>query len=181
MLTAGTPRLCARCRLYLLHQGTHALYSIRKDNWKWQLLLAGILIAIAAGMVVATKRVDYTWHWERVPGYFFYYSEELEKAPFDGQVTAIAPQGETSTITVKAEDGELFTTTVETAGIKVKSGEELFEGDTPLMGGPNFGPKGLGEGACFRTLPCVPPHPAALSPDSFMPACRSSPGDSPLS
>lgn len=105
------------------------MYSISKDNWKWQLLLAAILICIAAGMVIATKRVDYTWHWERVPGYFFYYSEELEKAPFDGQVTSITPQGATSTIIVQAEDGELFSIAVETTGVKVKTGEALFEGD----------------------------------------------------
>ncbi len=105
------------------------MHSTSKDNWKWQLLLAGILICIVASMVVATKRVDYTWHWERVPGYFFYHSEELEKAPFDGLVTAITQQGELSTVTVKAEDGELFSIEVETAGVKVKTGEELFEGD----------------------------------------------------
>jgi polar amino acid transport system permease protein len=122
------------------------LYSISKDNWKWQLLLAGILICIVAAMVVATKRVDYTWHWERVPGYFFYHSEEREKAPFDGQVTAIVAQGETSTITIQAEDGELFSVEVETAGVKVQTGEDLFEGD--LLGsnpGWHIGPlvKGL--------------------------------------
>jgi polar amino acid transport system permease protein len=105
------------------------LHSISKDNWKWQLLLAGILICVAASMVVATKRVDYTWHWERVPGYFFYHSEDVEKAPFDGLVTAITQQGELSTITVKAQDGELFSIEVETAGVVVKTGEELFEGD----------------------------------------------------
>ena len=99
------------------------------NKWLWQLLLGAILLSIAAGMWFATERVDYTWRWERVPGYFLYHSSDAEKTPFDGKVTSIAPQGEKTRVVVTEAGGKTFEALVESATVKVKLGEDLFEGD----------------------------------------------------
>jgi len=95
----------------------------------WKLLLAVILVIISAGMWGATKRVDYTWRWERVPSYFFYRGEDLHKAPADGTVQTILRQGEQAVVVVTLEDGTRFQTPVDTASLRVSEGETLFEGD----------------------------------------------------
>lgn len=99
------------------------------NKWLWQLLLGAILLLIAGGMWFATKRVDYTWRWERVPGYFLYYAEDAEKVPFDGKVVSLSPQGEHTRIVVEDSDGKRFEATVESRTVKVKTGEELLDGD----------------------------------------------------
>ncbi len=95
----------------------------------WQLLLAFILLTVAAGMWGATKRIDYTWRWERVPQYFLYLGEELHKAPFDGRVTAVAPRGKKASVQVSDETGEVFAVEIDAPSLAVAVGDELFEGD----------------------------------------------------
>jgi hypothetical protein len=56
----------------------------RAAQWPWQALLAVILLGMAAGLWVATKRVNYEWRWERVPQYFAYRAEEPQTAPVAG-------------------------------------------------------------------------------------------------
>lgn len=104
--------------------------SAVKENRKWNLLLAAILLLGVAVMWIATKRVDYTWHWERVPGYFFYHAVDVEKAPFDAKVAAITAQGAKSVIRLTGEDGQSADLTVDGDSVKVKEGEDLFEGDS---------------------------------------------------
>jgi len=107
------------------------LTSSTDDNkWLWQLLLAAILLAMAAGMWFATKRVDYTWRWERVPGYFFYHAEVAETAPFDAKVASVTLRGDKSEVVLAAVGGQSSTAIVETESVKVKVGEELLDGDT---------------------------------------------------
>lgn len=96
----------------------------------WKLLLAAILLLVAAGMWGATKKVDYTWRWQRVPQYFLYHANDAAKAPADGKVTAVAPEGETTKVVFESEDGSLETFVVDTPSLAVSPGEELFEGDT---------------------------------------------------
>lgn len=103
--------------------------STDKNTWLWQLLLAAILLLIAAGMWFATKRIDYTWRWERVPDYFVYKAQNTEKAPFDARVAAVVPQGAKTLVRLNAADGQTFEVAVDSASVKVKPDEELFEGD----------------------------------------------------
>ena len=97
--------------------------------WPWQLLLAAILIAMAAGIWGAGEHMDYTWRWNRVPDYFFYHAEELHKAPFDAAVASIAIGGETTQITLRGATGEEQVLAVAPDSVQVYEGEELFEGD----------------------------------------------------
>jgi len=107
----------------------------------WKLILALILVILAAGIWGATKRVDYTWRWQRVPQYFLYYSEDAAKAPADATVTSVIPDGEITTVVLALENGEQQKFQVDSRALKVSAGEELFDGDTiGFVGGWHLGP-----------------------------------------
>lgn len=78
----------------------------------------------------ATKKIDYTWRWQRVPQYFLYHAENPAKAPADGKVTIVSPAGEMTKVVFEDEDGALWTFEVDSPSLRVVPGEELFEGDT---------------------------------------------------
>lgn len=78
----------------------------------------------------ATKKIDYTWRWQRVPQYFLYHAENPAKAPADGKVTIVSPAGEMTKVVFEDEDGALSTFEVDSPSLRVVPGEELFEGDT---------------------------------------------------
>ncbi len=96
----------------------------------WKLLLAVILLVMAASIWGAVKKIDYVWRWQRVPQYFIYMAEEVEKIPFDGQVSTIVPQGKVTTVTLTSAASESLSIEVDSSSLKVSEGEELFEDDT---------------------------------------------------
>ncbi len=89
-----------------------------------------ILFLIAASLWAATKRIDYTWRWNRVPQYFAYNAETFEKIPFDGRVLIINRLGDTTSVELESESGEKLTLVVETPSLRVSEGEELFADDS---------------------------------------------------
>jgi polar amino acid transport system permease protein len=84
---------------------------------------------MGAGLWIATKKIDYTWRWNRVPQYFFYNQETLVPSPFDARVTSISKNGNETHIQITGEDGEDETFIVDTETLKVIENEDLFEGD----------------------------------------------------
>lgn len=104
------------------------LKTTTKDLY-WKLLLAGVLLLLAAGMWGATKRIDYTWRWHRVPQYFAYKAEDLHKAPADAKVAEVIPRGAQTAVVLTEEDGQRLEVLVDSDSLKVRVGEALFEGD----------------------------------------------------
>ena len=100
-----------------------------EKTWPWKVLLAVILIGMAAAIYGSIKQIDYTWRWYRVPQYFLYKGEEVQKIPFDGVVTAIKQNGGDTTITLTSESGDVENVVVDTSSLKVTEGEDLFQGD----------------------------------------------------
>ncbi|MBK8184145.1 MAG: ABC transporter permease subunit [Candidatus Competibacteraceae bacterium] len=97
-------------------------------QWPWHGLLALILLSLAAGLWVATKRVNYEWRWERVPQYFFYQAEDAQSAPVAGTITQIRPDGARSRVDITPANGaQAVSVTVETDTLKVKVGETVTE------------------------------------------------------
>lgn len=84
---------------------------------------------MGAGLWVATKKIDYTWRWNRVPQYFVYHDETLISTPFDGRVDDVSKIGDSTHVKVIGEDGEEKTFEVDSDAIQVSEGEDLFEGD----------------------------------------------------
>lgn len=104
--------------------------KISQNSFFWKILLAVILLGVAAATYGAVSKIDYVWRWNRVPQYFVYQAETLHKAPADGRIESISEKGEMSKIVFNSETGEKETFEINTEGIKVSVGEDLFEGDT---------------------------------------------------
>lgn len=92
----------------------------------WHLLTALVLAALAAGIYAASKRIDYTWHWERIPQYLVSSEGEPVIAPFDGFV-AIADGGRV--ITMTALKGAETARLDGIATLAVGDGDLVFTGD----------------------------------------------------
>ena len=99
-------------------------------NWPWTALTLVILFSLAAGLWIATKKIDYTWRWNRVPQYFVYHDEDIKTVPFDARVTKIDQGRDSAIVTVLSENDEIKTFEVDTDGVEVSVDEDLFEGDT---------------------------------------------------
>ncbi|HEX4896597.1 MAG TPA: amino acid ABC transporter permease [Solimonas sp.] len=67
-------------------------------RWRWQALYALILGLFGAAIYVAAERIDYVWHWDRIPQYLVSTEGEEILAPFDGFV-AFSEDGTRLTIT----------------------------------------------------------------------------------
>ncbi|HKJ05732.1 MAG TPA: amino acid ABC transporter permease [Geopsychrobacteraceae bacterium] len=89
-----------------------------------------ILFSLAAGLWVATKKIDYTWRWNRVPQYFLYHQEDLQTIPFDGRIAKIDNLGDRTRITVVSEQNEERIFKIDTETIRVSVDEYMFEGDS---------------------------------------------------
>ncbi|MCD6186794.1 MAG: amino acid ABC transporter permease [Desulfuromusa sp.] len=96
----------------------------------WRSLTLCILLGIVAGLWIATKRIDYTWRWNRIPQYFLYHDEMLKTVTTDGNVTAIEQKGSTTTVTVTDSDGKISIFDIDTASENLTIDEFLMEGDT---------------------------------------------------
>jgi len=100
-------------------------------NWLWRSLTIFVLLGIVAGLWIATKRIDYTWRWNRIPQYFAYHSEDVKTINFDGHVTKIDKKGDLTTVTVKNDiGGETSSFIIDSKTANVSIDEYLMEGDT---------------------------------------------------
>jgi len=101
----------------------------KTPTWPWTLLLGLILLTVAGGIWWATKRVDYTWRWNRVPQYFVYRAELVEHAPADGRVVEVRTDGDDAVVVFESDTGERTEIRVDVGTVQVSEGEDLFEGD----------------------------------------------------
>ncbi len=103
--------------------------NANRNTWPWHLLTVAILFMVGAGLWVATKKIDYTWRWNRVPQYFVYHDETLVPTPFDGHVATVSKLGDKTQIKVISDDGEEEVFEVDSDAIEVSENDTLFEGD----------------------------------------------------
>ena len=100
-----------------------------ENTWPWKILLAVILLGMAAAIWGAVAKIDYEWRWHRVPQYFFYESEELQKAPFDGRVAAVEEKGDVAAVSLKGYGDEKAVLEVAGDSLKVEAKDEVYSGD----------------------------------------------------
>ena len=101
----------------------------RSAQWPWQGLLVVILLGIAVGLWVATKRVNYEWRWERVPQYFAYRAETPQDTGVAGQISALTSEGRFNRIVITPEGGgQPVAVMAEKAQVAV--GDTVAENDT---------------------------------------------------
>ncbi len=101
----------------------------QRPQWPWHGLLALIGLGVVAALWYATSVVHYEWRWNRVPQYFAYEAEQVERAGDAGRVEAIVAEGERSRVTVRKDDGQTYALTVATRSLKVGERDEVGEGD----------------------------------------------------
>jgi len=97
------------------------------SRWFWHAVAVAILLALGSALYVASKRVDYTWRWERIPQYLLSNEGDEIKAPFDGFI-AIPDDQKSMTITaMRGSDTETFS---DVASVAVGNGDLVFQGDS---------------------------------------------------
>ncbi|TXH04939.1 MAG: amino acid ABC transporter permease [Nevskiaceae bacterium] len=95
-------------------------------RWCWHGVYALIIVALGAGLYGASRRVDYTWRWDRLPQYIVSTEGEDIRAPFDGFV-AFSADGKTLTVTeMKGAGTERYTGF---AQVLVGQGDLVFQND----------------------------------------------------
>jgi polar amino acid transport system permease protein len=55
-------------------------------RWLWRGVYALLMVALGASVYLAGERIDYDWHWERIPQYIVSHEGERVAAPADGIV-----------------------------------------------------------------------------------------------
>ena len=101
----------------------------QRNNLIWHAITVLILFLMGFGLWVATKKIDYTWRWNRVPQYFVYHEETLVPAPFDARVVSVETSGSSTQIRLSSDNGEDQVFTVDPETLKVSQNEDLFAGD----------------------------------------------------
>ncbi len=97
-------------------------------RWPWHVVSGLILLALGIAIYAASKRIDYTWRWERLPQYLVSTGGDDVPAPFDGTV-AIAADGRTVTLTPLIGVGEPATFD-DIDVLQVSEEEVVFRGNT---------------------------------------------------
>ncbi|WP_241556959.1 ABC transporter permease subunit [Marinomonas hwangdonensis] len=87
-----------------------------------------ILVGLGFGIYAASKSIDYTWRWERIPQYIINTEATTVRAPFDG--TATLEKGNQLVVTSDYGDDPLILNKFDT--LLVSNGDLVFEGD-PLV------------------------------------------------
>lgn len=88
-----------------------------------------LVVVSCLGLYGATKYVDYTWRWYRVPQYFFYQEEVTIRTELDGEVTAVEQDTKGSEVTVAALDGTVEKYAIPGANVRVEEGDFVYPGD----------------------------------------------------
>jgi polar amino acid transport system permease protein len=111
-------------------------------NWPWHAVYLLVLAGIAWAIYAAAQRVDYNWHWERIPQYLVSTQGEEIRAPFDGFVELSADAG---SITLSELNGGRRETFSGFGSVLVGQGDLVFQNDV-LARKPGIRPGILAEG-----------------------------------
>jgi polar amino acid transport system permease protein len=95
-----------------------------KNKILWNLLFVLLLLGIAYGIYLSSKKVNYIWRWERIPQYIIYNGTEPISAPFDGTVVI-----ENNKVILKSDISDEKLTIENYDELKVSDGDTVFEGD----------------------------------------------------
>ena len=100
--------------------------SSQLSRWLWHGFAVALLAAVGTGLYIASKRIDYTWRWERIPQYLVSTEGDDVTAPFDGFVV-VSEDGKALSMTAMrgSETSEFNGFSKIVAG----NGDLVFEGD----------------------------------------------------
>lgn len=97
-----------------------------RGRWIWHGVYIAVVMALGVALYFASKRIDYSWHWERLPEYVISTEGEEIRAPFDGFVE-LSADGRTLTMTeMKGSGRESYSGF---AQVLVGQGDLVFQND----------------------------------------------------
>ena len=102
-----------------------------KSKFYYQFWGAAFILVLCGSMALlyyATKKVEYTWRWNRVPQYFLYEEKVNIRAEMEGRITSIEPSGEDVRVVVKGDDGEESHVLPKTS-LLLAQGDYVYVGD----------------------------------------------------
>ena len=94
----------------------------------WGLAFVVGLCGIMALLYYSTKKVEYTWRWNRVPQYFIYDEKVNIRAEMEGTIISIQEAGEDVLVTVRGDDGEESHSLPKTS-LLLSQGDYVYAGD----------------------------------------------------
>src|SRR5687768_14808066 len=98
-----------------------------RHRWLWRGVYVAVIVGIGVSLYLSSKRVDYTWRWERVPQYIVSVEGESLRAPFDG-TAHIAADGRSVEIVARSDSSRVEK--LDNADrVTVGEGDLVFEGD----------------------------------------------------
>ncbi len=96
------------------------------SRWLWHGFAVALLAALGTGLYIASKRIDYTWRWERIPQYLVSTEGDDLTAPFDGFVVVSEDGKALSMTAMRGSDTSEFKGF---SKIVAGNGDLVFEGD----------------------------------------------------
>lgn len=102
-----------------------------KSKFYYQFWSAAFILVLCGSMALlyyATKKVEYTWRWNRVPQYFLFEEKVNIRAEMEGRITSIEPSGEDVRVVVKGDDGEESHVLPKTS-LLLAQGDYVYVGD----------------------------------------------------
>ncbi|HUS23419.1 MAG TPA: amino acid ABC transporter permease [Candidatus Binatia bacterium] len=102
-----------------------------RPRWPWHLVTAAVIAALGTGLYFSSRRVDYDWHWERIPDYVLSRGGERVVAPVDG---VAHPDADGRGITIEARTDPPQRARIEqVTRALVGEGDLVFAGDPVAM------------------------------------------------
>ncbi|WP_028009442.1 amino acid ABC transporter permease [Solimonas flava] len=95
-------------------------------RWWWYGVYVAVLVAFGATLYMASKRIEYSWRWERIPQYLVSDEGTELKAPYDGFVS-VADDGKS--LTLKELKGGRHETISGFDDLLVGDGDLVFQND----------------------------------------------------
>lgn len=93
----------------------------------WHGVSVAVIAVLGAGIFFASQRVDYTWHWEKIPQYILSHEGVRVASPTDGIVHVDA---DGRGLTIETQSDPPATTRVENVSrVTAGEGDPVFEGD----------------------------------------------------
>ncbi len=105
----------------------------RINPFTYNLSVAGFIIGVIAIITifgVATKAIDYTWRWYKIPGYFYTNKSHDVNAEIKGIVESITTKDKKIIIVVKDNNDSEIYTLPEAGRTLVSQGDNIYPGDT---------------------------------------------------
>ena len=96
------------------------------SRWPWIGLYVLVMLAVGAALYGASRRIDYNWHWDRLPEYIVSTQGEAIRAPFDGFVELSADRKTLTVAEMKGAGRERYSGY---AQLLVGQGDLVFQND----------------------------------------------------